>query len=206
MKIKGLYCILPEFDTFDEYINFTKKLLKFQPDVIQLRIKRHSDKFFYMVAKDIKKIISFKKIPFIIDDRVDIALMVKANGVHLGQDDIPVDKLKKFLLEFKFHKLIVGFSTHSLEQAKLAMKLPVDYISIGPVFPTETKDYKPIGVDVVKKVVDLVNNLKPVVAIGGINEKNVDLLKDVKPTAIAVISVLNKTDLSKVILKLKSIF
>lgn len=207
MKIKGLYCILPEFNNLKEYINFTKKLLKFKPDALQLRIKKNNDRFFYQVALSIKKILSsYKNIPFIIDDRVDIALLVKADGIHLGQDDLPVENLKRFLSEISYKKLIVGFSTHSLQQAKQAIKLPVDYISIGPVFPTTTKDYKPIGLSVVKEVKRLVANKIPLVAIGGINEENVNLLSGIRPDAIAVISVLQKENLSEVMAKLRSIF
>lgn len=206
MKIKGLYCILPEFDTIEKYISFTKRLLRFAPDVIQLRIKKNSDRFFYHVALNIKKILSDKKIPFIIDDRIDIALLVKADGVHLGQDDLPVENLKKFLSEINYKKLIVGFSTHSIQQAKQALKLPIDYISIGPVFPTTTKEYKPVGLSVVKEVKKLVANKIPLVAIGGINEENVNLLASIKPDAVAVISALKKNNLGEVISKLKSIF
>ncbi|MEN3013993.1 MAG: thiamine phosphate synthase [Endomicrobiia bacterium] len=205
MKIKGLYCILPEFETLQEYISFTRKLIKFNPDVIQLRIKNFSDKFFYSVALNIKKILASKKIPFIIDDRVDIALLVKADGVHLGQDDLPAEVVRK-LLKIKSKNFIIGVSTHSFQQAKEALKMPVDYISIGPVFPTSTKDYKPVGLQTVKEVVLLAKNKMPVVAIGGINSKNVELLKEIKPSAIAVISALKIADLKREVFKLKSIF
>lgn len=205
--IKGLYCILPEFDTLEKYISFTRKLLKFRPNVLQLRIKKNNDKFFYQVALSIKKILtSYNDIVFIIDDRIDIALLVKADGVHLGQDDVPVRDVNKFLSEVHYKKLIIGFSTHSLQQAKQAIKMPVDYISIGPVFPTTTKEYKPVGLSVVKEVKKIVSNKTSLVAIGGINEENVILLRDIKPDAIAVISALQKNNLDKVISKLKSIF
>jgi len=204
-KIKGLYCILPEFHNIEDYLNFVKKLLKYKPDVIQLRIKNKSDKFLYEVAFKIKKILSKTNIPFIIDDRLDIALLVKADGIHVGQDDLSSKELRKILNKLKLRNFIIGYSTHSLEQAKEALNLPINYISIGPVFETNLKpDYRPVGVEIVKEVKKLVNNKFPVVAIGGINHKNVELLKEAKPDAVAVISALKNLDL-RIINKLKSI-
>lgn len=202
MKIHGLYCILPELDNEDEYVSFLKKLLKFRPSVVQLRIKNKHDKFFYNVGVKFRKIIPYKKTLFIINDRVDIALLVKSDGVHLGQDDLPPEKIRQFLPK----KFIIGFSTHSFQQAKEALKLPVDYISVGPIFPTETKpEYPVVGVEVLRKVKEFVGDKLPVVAIGGINHKNVDLLKEAKPDAIAVVSALKELNHLN-IEKLKSIF
>lgn len=202
MKIQGLYCIIPELTTEDEYIDFSKKIIKFNPSVIQLRIKNKDDRFFYNVARKLKKIFSRKKIPFIINDRVDIALIVKSDGVHLGQEDLPVVCVRKLVGD----KFIIGISTHSLYQAKLALSLPVDYISIGPVFPTKTKlEYKPVGVEIVEHVKRLAKNKISVVAIGGINESNIELLKKAQPDAVAVVSILRDLDSYK-INRIKSIF
>lgn len=203
--IKGLYCILPEFDNVLKYINFVKKLIKFKPDVVQLRIKNKPDIFFYKIAFEIKKNLKSKNIPFIIDDRVDIALVVHADGVHLGQDDLSPIKARELVNSLKLKNFIIGYSTHSLDQAKKALNLPVDYISIGPIFKTTTKsEYKPIGIETLKKVKNLIKDKMPIVAIGGINHKNIDLIKPISPNAVAVISAIEKIN-SHIIKKLKSI-
>jgi len=206
IKIKGLYCILPEFDTIKEYKKFVKQLCKFAPDIVQLRIKNKSDKFFYNTAVEIKKILTRYKIPFVINDRIDIAILVNADGVHLGQDDLPVEKARSIVERLKLKDFIIGHSTHSIEQAMKALKLPLDYIAIGPVFPTETKsEYQPIGIDVVKKVKLLAEKKKiPVVAIGGINQNNIELVKNTKVDAVAVVSVLKELN-SEIVNKLKLI-
>lgn len=207
MKIYGLYCILPEFQTLQEYISFTKKLCKFNPNVIQLRIKNKPDRFIFEVAVKLKKILSKYKIPLIIDDRVDIALFANADGIHLGQDDISPLKVKEVLNKLKIKNFIIGYSTHSLKQAENGLNLPVDYISIGPVFYTSNKpEYRVVGVEVVKKVKVMAEKFKkPVVAIGGINEKNIFLLKEAKPDAIAVINAIRDIN-PKVINSLKEFF
>src|SRR5688500_5591421 len=109
------------------------------------------------------------RVKFMINDRVDIALAVGADGVHLGQDDLPPEEARKILGE----KAIIGFSTHSPEQARDALKMPVDYIAIGPVFSTSTKiDPDPVvGLDGVCSVRRLLGDF-PLVAIGGITLDN----------------------------------
>ncbi|MFN3551040.1 MAG: thiamine phosphate synthase [Endomicrobiia bacterium] len=187
--IKGLYCILPEFDTIEKYKKFVSKLIKFNPNIIQLRIKNKSDQFFYQVAFEIKKILSSKNICFIIDDRVDIALLIKSHGVHLGQDDLSALEVRKLVNNLGLKKFIIGYSTHSLEQAKKALYFPVDYISVGPVFKTNTKpEYIPVGVNTLKKVKEFVKDKFPIVAVGGINSKNIDLIKKIGVDAVAVVS------------------
>ncbi len=190
MKIKGLYCILPEFQTLAEYINFTKKLCRFHPDIVQLRIKNKPDRFIYTIAVELRKILKRYKIPFIIDDRLDIALLTHSDGVHLGQNDLSPAEVRKVIEKFKIRNFVIGYSTHSLKQAEEALKMPIDYISIGPVFETINKpDYKVVGVEVVKKVKKMAQKVnKPVVAIGGINEKNIWLFNEPKPDAVAVIT------------------
>ncbi len=197
--IKGLYCILPEFDTIKKYKRFVTKLLRFKPNIIQLRIKYKSDSFFYKVAYEIKKILSSKDIFFIIDDRVDIALLIKSHGVHLGQDDLSPLEVRNLVNNLGLKKFIIGYSTHSLEQAKIALNFCVDYISIGPIFKTNTKpDYIPVGIDTLKKVKEFIKNKIPIVAIGGINDENVDLVKKIGVDAIATISAIRDLNPKKI--------
>lgn len=121
----------------------------------------------------------------IINDRVDIALALKANGVHLGQDDLPPEAARRLLGP----RVILGFSTHNLTQARLAVKMPIDYLAIGPIFQTSSKHASdsPVGLDGLRQVRQAVGKI-PLVAIGGItSETSQDVLK-AGADAIAVIS------------------
>ncbi len=113
-----------------------EKLIEGGAKFIQLREKYASSKDFYEQAKEALKIARKMDVKIIINDRVDIALALGADGVHLGQDDLPPEFARKILGE----KAIIGFSTHNLQQAADAVKLPIDYLAIGPVFATKTKE------------------------------------------------------------------
>ncbi len=106
---------------------------------------------------------------FIIDDHVDIAMLVDADGVHVGQDDLPVPEVRRLLGPDK----IIGLSTHSPEQAKAAEAVGADYIGVGPIFATQTKEdvCAPVGLSYLEWVVE--NCRLPFVAIGGIKEHNI---------------------------------
>lgn len=146
-----------------------EKLTKGGAKFIQLREKYASPNDFYEDAKAAIEIARRNSVKIIINDRVDIALVLKADGVHLGQDDLPPAKARLILGE----KAIIGFSTHSVEQAIEAVKLPIDYAAIGPVFATETKENPDeiVGVEGVKMVREAIGNF-PLVAIGGITAEN----------------------------------
>ena len=120
-----------------------------------------------------------------INDRVDIALALKADGVHLGQDDLPPDEARKILGA----RAIIGLSTHNARQAAAAIRMPVDYIAIGPVFQTKTKE-KPapgVGLDGVRLVRDAVGDF-PLAAIGGITSEN---FRDVLSSGAASVAVIS---------------
>jgi thiamine-phosphate pyrophosphorylase len=138
--------------------------------MIQLRDKHASPREFYRQAVECIRLANERDVRIIINDRADIALAAKAHGVHLGQDDMPPEKARVLLGE----KAIIGYSTHSVEQAKLAASLPIDYIAIGPIFATSTKEVPEpvVGLDGLKAVRAAVGNLQ-IVAIGGINETNI---------------------------------
>lgn len=146
-----------------------KKLIKGGAKFIQLREKYASPKDFYADAIEAIKIARAENVKILINDRVDIALALKANGVHLGQDDLSPIEARKILGE----NAIIGFSTHNLEQAFKAVRLPIDYLAIGPVFATQTKENpdKMVGIEGVKKVREAIGDF-PLVAIGGINSAN----------------------------------
>jgi len=162
-----------------------KKLIEGGAEIIQLREKYASPKDFYEFAKEALKLARQHKVKIIINDRVDIALALKADGVHLGQDDLPPEHARKILGK----KAIIGFSTHNLEQAVRAARLPIDYLAIGPVFVTRTKENPEsvVGIEDVKKVREAVGDF-PLVAIGGITFENFREVLQMGADSVAVVS------------------
>lgn len=153
--------------------------------LIQLREKHSSPREFFLQAQAAIEVAHPHGVRIIINDRVDIALAVCADGVHLGQDDMPPKAARELLGE----EALIGFSTHSPAQAIKASNLPIDYLAIGPIFPTSSKnDPDPIvglaGLEQVRKAVgDL-----PLVAIGGIFSENIQTVLSEGATCAAVIS------------------
>ena len=138
-----------------------KRLIKGGANFIQLREKNLSPKYFYPDALEAVKISRAENVKIIINDRVDIALAVKADGVHLGQNDFPPVAARKILGE----NAIIGFSTHNLQQVSEAIKMPLDYLAIGPIFETKTKENpdKIVGVEIIKKIREMISDF-PLVA------------------------------------------
>ena len=151
---------------------------------IQLREKYATARDFYDQAKKVIEFARKRCIKIIINDRVDIALALGADGVHLGQDDLPPEYARKILGP----DAIIGFSTHSLEQARTAMKFPIDYIAIGPIFKTLTKTNPDavVGLESLRQVRKLIGSL-PLVAIGGITEVNLKSVLDAGADSAALI-------------------
>lgn len=140
--------------------------------IIQYRDKKNSKKRILEIARELREITNRYKVLLIINDHIDIALGVHADGIHLGQDDLPLREAIKLVPS----GFIIGISTHSMEQAIKAEREGADYIGIGPVFKTPTKeDYLPIGLDLAERVVKRVSI--PVVAIGGLNLENISLVQ-----------------------------
>ena len=154
---------------------------------IQLREKHAAPKDFYEAAKAVIEFARARNIKIIINDRADIALAVRADGVHLGQDDLSVQKAREVLGA----KAIIGFSTHSISQAREAAASPVDYIAVGPVFATASKENPDpvIGLEKLQNVRQIIGDL-PLVAIGGINSENAASVFQNGANSIAVISAL----------------
>lgn len=159
-------------------------------NIVQLREKNMDTRDFYKRAVEIKEICHRYNVPFVINDRIDIALAVDADGVHLGQSDMPIKKAKEIL----GHNKIIGISAGNLQEAKEAQIEGADYIGVGAIFSTSTKkDADCIKKEEIKKITD--NLHIPVLAIGGIKSDNVEYLRDTGIDGICVISdILNSDD------------
>jgi len=153
--------------------------------VVQLREKNLSPLQFYQEAAEALSVARERGVKIIINDRVDIALALKADGVHLGQDDLPPKAARELLGP----EAIIGFSTHTLEQALFSTKLPIDYLAIGPIFSTSTKQSAEleVGLDGLSQIREAVGEI-PLVAIGGITTQNSNAVLNAGVDAIAVIS------------------
>lgn len=145
----------------------TRSLNTAKSDIIQLRDKNSCKKSILKEAKAMSKLISRKKTIFIINDYIDIAMIVNSDGVHIGQDDLPIEEVRKLVGK----DMIIGVSCHSLKQATEAEDKGADYVGIGPIYPTNTKpDYTPVGLDLLKQCSKKIQI--PFFAIGGINLTN----------------------------------
>lgn len=151
---------------------------------IQLREKRSSPREFYLAALEAMSLARRLGVQIIVNDRLDIALAIKADGLHLGQTDLPPDRARLLLGESR----IVGYSTHSLEQALAADLTSVDYLAIGPVFMTSTKENPDptVGLEMLSLIRSRIN--KPLVAIGGITLANAPSVIEAGADSVAVIS------------------
>jgi thiamine-phosphate pyrophosphorylase len=170
--------------------------------LVQLREKYLSSLEFYNTALKIKEITDKYNVPLIINDRLDIALAIDAAGVHIGQSDLPAAIARELIGTEK----ILGVSAATVEEAKIAEKDGADYIGAGAMFSTATKnDARAVSIDVLKRMKESV--AIPVVAIGGINENNVEHLKSAKIDGIAVVSaILGKPDIKAASEEMKNLF
>lgn len=155
--------------------------------LIQLREKYLSPREFYDQAVEAMRVARSRGVRIIINDRVDLAMAVKADGVHLGQDDFPPQAARRLL----GNDAIIGLSTHNLDQAVQASLMDIDYIAVGPIFGTSSKDNPDpvvglIGLGEIRKAV----LQTPIVAIGGITSDNGPQVIHAGADAVAVISAL----------------
>src|ERR1043165_4988002 len=143
-----------------------KQLIDGGATLIQLREKTLSPRDFVQDAREALSIAHGAGVKLIINDRVDIALATGADGVHLGQTDIPVEAARRLL----GGRAIIGYSTHNLDQVEEAVRRPIDYLAFGPIFPTATKANPDptVGLNELAQIKNLAG-LLPLVAIGGIS-------------------------------------
>ena len=155
--------------------------------IIQLREKDYPKKDLYALAVSFRKITAGAGVLLIINDHVDIALAVEADGVHLGQEDLPVQVARKLAPE-----LLIGASTHSLEQAHQAEKDGADYINIGPIFSTATKEGLKgfLGPEAIGEISPQITI--PFTVMGGITETNIDQVLSQGARRVAMVSAITK--------------
>lgn len=167
---KGLYGITGDnFANGKSNYECVEEMIKGGIKIVQYRDKFKSTREKVEEAKAIKKLCHKNNVLFIVNDDVAVAMLVDADGVHVGQDDMKPDDVRKLIGINK----IIGLSTHSEEQGMAAYNNEnVDYIGVGPIFPTTTKDTAPVGLEYLEFAVK--NLHLPFIAIGGIKEYNID--------------------------------
>jgi len=188
----SLYAILdatPNQPT-DSLLSFANKLADAGVELIQLRAKRIPPRQFHETSRALIAAVP-KNVRIIINDRPDIASIAKAAGVHIGQADLPVEAVREICPTPQW----VGISTHNLEQLRAANNTSADYIAVGPIYPTATKENPDpvVGLDLIRAARKLTR--KPLVAIGGITIKSANEVFRAGADSVAIISdLLNAPD------------
>ena len=186
-KKAGIYLVTStELSTLPT-LELIEIFLKSGGRLFQLREKTFSKKQLIETGQRAKELADTYDAVFIVNDHVDVALAVGADGVHLGQEDLSVHKARQLLGPNR----IVGVSTHNIEEALLAQEQGVDYINVGPVFPTQTKEHlSAMGLAGVENILSSVHI--PFTFMGGIKEDNIKLLLRYKPAALAMVAEITK--------------
>lgn len=199
--MKGYYFITDKKLSRRGNLSDVKSAVKAGVKIVQYREKNADTREMYEEALKLRKIC--KTAAFLINDRVDIALAVGADGVHLGQSDMPYSLARKLLGKNK----IIGVTVHNLKEARLAQRLGADYVGVSPVFKTKTKpDAKnPVGIRLIKKIKQHVS--LPVVAIGGINLANAkDVISSGADYVCAISAVITRKNVRQEIERFNSLF
>lgn len=185
----SLYLVTDNSDDVEKFLNTIEEAIKGGVTVVQIREKTADTLDFYKLSLKVKEITTKYNVPLIINDRVDIALAIDADGVHVGQSDMPCDVTRKLIGPDK----ILGVSAATIPEAKKAEADGADYIGTGAVFPTATKDDAPkVTKEELAKIVESINI--PVVAIGGINLDNACELTDTGIAGLSVVSAIMSSD------------
>lgn len=180
----GLYGITADkFSKGRDNIFVVSEMIKAGIKIIQYREKDKTMKEKYEECMAIRKVTRKAGVKFIVNDDIDLAIIVDADGIHIGQDDMPVHEARKLLGD-----RIIGLSTHSKEQAIAAVEAGVDYIGVGPIYRTFTKDNvcDPVGEEYLEFVIKNIDI--PYVAIGGIKEHNLQKIVDMGAKRVAIVT------------------
>ena len=173
----------------DEFLYRVEQALSGGVTILQLREKDKTAREYIELAEKVHTLTKKYTVPLIIDDRVDVALAIQAEGVHVGQSDMPVSVARKLMGNDK----IIGATAKTVTQAKEACEQGADYLGVGAIYPTTTK---------VKTVLTSTDTLKdicnavpiPANAIGGLNKDNIDILKGIPIAGICVVSAIMKAE------------
>jgi thiamine-phosphate pyrophosphorylase len=163
----------------------TRSLIKGGADIIQLRAKDIAEEEVLEMALQLALICRDAEIPFIVNDFPKIAKLVKSDGLHIGQEDGALKEVRKIVGD----EMIIGRSTHSLEQAERALLEGFDYIGFGPIFPTPTKKGREgIGLDHISVVQEKIGKEIPVFCIGGITRNNLETVAEAGARRVVIVS------------------
>jgi thiamine-phosphate pyrophosphorylase len=197
-----LYAIADPGEAGRDPVELTRQLLLGGAAIVQLRWKRAPTASLLLAAVECRRLTAAHGALFFVNDRVDVALACRADGVHVGQEDLPLAAARRLLGDACW----IGVSTHDLGQARAAEAAGADYVGFGPLFPTATKatGYDPRGLQRLREVRGAV--AVPVVAIGGIDPANAQSALDAGADAVAMISALRDVpDVVATVTKLRSV-
>ncbi len=190
--IKGLYAIIDTRSLKGRNpLEFTGQVIRGGAKIIQLRDKTTSKKDLLPIAQALSDLCKANGVLFIINDNLDIALAVGADGLHIGQEDLAVNAARKLAPM----DMIIGCSVFNAEQAQQAVADGADYVAVGAIFPTPSKDAVVLGLEPLRQVKQAVS--VPVVAIGGINLDNLTEVKKAGADSIAIVGAILGTDSSE---------
>ena len=173
----------------NEFLYRVEEALKGGATLLQLREKEPDTRRYIHLAEKVHKITRKYSVPLIIDDRIDVAMAIDAEGVHLGQSDMPIKIARKILGK----NMIIGATTKTVPQALEAYSQGADYLGVGAIYPTTTKVKTVLTstetLDAICKAVPI-----PVNAIGGLNKGNIDILRGIPISGICVVSAIMKAE------------
>lgn len=201
----GIYGITAEkYSCGRSTVEVAKAMIEGGIAVLQYREKRatKSQRAMLDECRQLRELTKAAGIPFIVNDHVDLALLVEADGVHVGQDDLPVAEVRRLVGPDR----IIGLSTHSPAQAAAAVAAGADYIGVGPIFATATKEdvCAPVGLGYLDHVVRSIP--LPFVAIGGIKEHNLaEVARHGATTVCLVTAIVGATDIAATVRRLRAI-
>ena len=183
-------------------MNGLEEALKGGATLVQLREKNRTTREYVDIAEKAHRLTEKYNVPLLIDDRVDVALAVGAEGVHLGQTDMPICVARRLMGE----NAIIGATTKTVEQALEAQEQGADYLGVGAIYPTTTKVVTVLTpIETLKDICDSVNI--PVNAIGGLNKDNINIFKGIGISGICVVSAVMKApDPQKAAIELRNAF
>lgn len=173
----------------EEFLYRVEQALQGGATILQLREKEKTTRDYMELAEKVHTIAKRYQVPLIIDDRVDVALAIDAEGVHVGQSDMPVETARRLMGENK----IIGATTKTVPQALEAYEQGADYLGVGAIYPTTTKVKTVLtSTDTLREICDAVPI--PVNAIGGLNKDNIDVLAGIPIAGICAVSAIMKAE------------